>query len=316
MPVSAPVGAPSNQQAPKLSAAMNDAVQDRIAERRGEEAIGIILIDAGFAVNDRATKILDFHDGANQDRDETIDAGVAMAEDIGRIGAGLGMEVISGSGAIDRLGGAAAQHAGRGAAVLLIADPFLAQAGLDEPARRSLGDAGLAVFRFTEIRSDPTAEQIDRAADEIRRTGARLVVGLGGGSALDVAKLAAAVAAADAPAEAYALMARPLPAGALPVVALPTTAGTGSEATRTAVYTLSSGVKAWAWGDELRPKAAILDPALTVGLPPSLTAATGVDALVHAIEAATNNRQDPIAEARALEAIRLVAAHLPDAVAR
>lgn len=235
--------------------------------------------------------------------------------DLARLAAERGTALLRGPGSVDRLGATAAGLAGPGAAVLLVADPGLAASGLDAPARRSLAAAGLRVTVFTGLRPDPTETQIDAAADAARRAEARLVVGFGGGSALDVAKLAAAAAAADRGSGAYALMAAPLPAGALPVVAVPTTAGTGAEATRTAVYTLESGAKAWAWGDVLRPRVAVLDPLLTAGLPQHVTAATGIDALVHAIEAASSRRATPDAEAWALEAARLAARWLPLAMA-
>jgi alcohol dehydrogenase class IV len=100
----------------------------------------------------------------------------------------------------------------------------------------------------------------------------------------------------------------------LPVIAIPTTAGTGSEATRTAVFTDHAGRKVWAWGETLRPTLALLDPTLTTGLPPALTAISGLDALVHAIEAATGQRATPASTGHALEAIRLAFAHLETAV--
>jgi alcohol dehydrogenase class IV len=95
---------------------------------------------------------------------------------------------------------------------------------------------------------------------------------------------------------------------------VPTTAGTGSETTRVSVFTNGRGEKVWGWGDELRADLALLDPRLTVGLPAHLTAATGVDALVHAIEACTIRRANPMNDAICLQAIRLVAQNLKRAV--
>src|SRR6185369_1906128 len=169
---------------------------------------------------------------------------------------------------------------------------------------------------FTDIRSDPLAAQIDAAAERARSSAAKVVVALGGGSSLDSAKLAAACAVAQQPASHYKLAQNPLPEKPLPIICLPTTAGTGSEATRVSVYTLQSGEKVWAWGDALRPSLSILDPKLTIGLPPHLTAATGVDALVHAIEATTIRRANIMNDGVCLQAIRLVVKHLPRAVAQ
>ena len=125
-----------------------------------------------------------------------------------------------------------------------------------------------------------------------------MIVGLGGGSALDTAKLVACCAVSGLSASAYALCATPLPANRLPIIAIPTTAGTGSEVTRVSVFADANKVKVWAWGEELKPDVAILDPELTVAVPPHITAATGLDALVHAIEACTNKhrtrRQRPL----------------------
>jgi alcohol dehydrogenase class IV len=225
-----------------------------------------------------------------------------------------GPRVLSGPGAIERIGGEATAAAGRGAAVLLVADPGVP--ALAARVRELLEAAGHPVEPRDAISSDPKAEQVDAAAEAARQCGARAVVGLGGGSALDVAKLAAAVAPGEAPVAAYGLCAAPFPPGALPIVAVPTTSGTGSEATRTAIFSRPDGMKLWAWGSELLPAVAILDPEMTVGLPPALTAATGIDALVHAVEAATNRNASGFSRAPALEAVRLVAASLRRAVAQ
>jgi alcohol dehydrogenase class IV len=228
-----------------------------------------------------------------------------------------GPALVSGPGSLARLGQALrARLAGRlgsGAAVLLVADPGVP--ALATRVEAALAEAGLSVGVFDGLARDPTEAQVEAAAEAARRLGAAAVVGLGGGSALDVAKLAACIAGDRRPAADYALAAAPFPEGALPAVLIPTTAGTGSEATRTAIFTLADGSKVWAWGEQMMAELALLDPELTVGLPPHLTAATGVDALVHAIEAATNRNRHPLGQAPALQAVALVARHLPTAVA-
>ncbi|MEZ5833679.1 MAG: iron-containing alcohol dehydrogenase [Dongiaceae bacterium] len=208
----------------------------------------------------------------------------------------------------------AARLTGDGAQVLLVADPGLGQ--IVERVENLLKAGGCKVGLFIDVRSDPLAQQIDAAAEHARSLGAQIVVGLGGGSTLDSAKLAAACAVSGQPAAHYKLAENPLPRNPLPTICLPTTAGTGSEATRVSVYTLESGEKVWAWGDALRPRLSILDPKLTIGLPPHLTAATGVDALVHAIEAMTIRRANIMNDAVCLQAIRLVVHYLPRAVAQ
>jgi alcohol dehydrogenase class IV len=201
---------------------------------------------------------------------------------------------------------------GDNSAVLLVSDPGIAAIG--DRVEGILKAGGHKVTRFQDIRSDPLASQIDAAAELARRHGARLVVGLGGGSALDVAKTTAAVAPGKEPAEHYALAVNPFPNGTLKRICIPTTSGTGSETTKVTVFTNAKGEKVWAWSPAVSANLALLDPRLTVGLPPHLTAATGIDALVHAIEACTIRRANPMNDAVCLHAIRLVAAHLPRAV--
>jgi alcohol dehydrogenase class IV len=209
-----------------------------------------------------------------------------------------------------------ARHAGglikSKAAILLVSDPGIP--ALADRAAKALEKAGASVARYDDIRSDPMARQVDGAAEAARRHGATCIVGIGGGSALDTAKFAAAMAPASETAEHYALAANPLPANPLTKICIPTTAGTGSEATRVSVFSTREGVKVWAWGDALRPDLALLDPTLTIGLPPALTAATGVDALVHAIEACTIRRANPLNDGICHQAIRLISRNLKRAI--
>ncbi len=213
--------------------------------------------------------------------------------------------VAFGAGRLAGLGKDVERLAGAGARVLIVTDPGVAP--LAARAEAVLNDAGHAVETFSDVRSDPRAASIDAAAARIREGSIGCVVGIGGGSALDVAKLAAAIASADAPAEHYGLGANPLPRKGVPRICVPTTAGTGSEVTRTSVFTDGAGRKIWAWGEALRADLALLDPELTLGLPAHLTAATGIDALVHAIEGATVRRANPMSDAPCLHAIRLLA---------
>lgn len=220
--------------------------------------------------------------------------------------------VVFGAGRADKLAGDVTRLAGEGAPVLVVADPALAK--LAERVMATLAKGGLKPTLFTDIQSDPLASQVDGAAEAARRAGARSLVGIGGGSTLDVTKFAAAIAPDGREAEHYALAKNPLPRLGLPRICMPTTAGTGSETTRVSVFTNAKSEKVWAWGDELRADLALLDPTLTTGLPAHLTAATGVDALVHAIEACTIRRANPMNDAICLQAIRLVAQNLKRAV--
>ncbi|HMR31205.1 MAG TPA: iron-containing alcohol dehydrogenase [Geminicoccaceae bacterium] len=222
--------------------------------------------------------------------------------------------ITHGPGAVDRLGELAAPHASA-RPVLLVADPGLHRVGTIARAEAALRAGGLEPVLFDDVRSDPTTAQTDRAAALARTCRAAAVVAIGGGSALDLGKAAAAIAPGEAPAAAYALCAMPLPASPLAKICVPTTAGTGSETTRTAVLSDDGGVKLWLWGDGMKADEVLLDPELSVSLPPHLTAATGIDALVHAIEAATNRNAFPANDLYAHEAIRQVGRWLPLAVA-
>lgn len=203
---------------------------------------------------------------------------------------------------------------GPGARVLIVTDPGVVATGIPDRAARRLSVSGMAVAVFDEVESDPSAASIDAASRRARIHRADLILGIGGGSALDVAKLAASVAVSDAPAESYAVLANPLPARPIRKILIPTTSGTGAEMTRTSVYGLAGGRKVWAWGGGLKADLSILDPSMTLGLPAPLTAATGLDALVHAIEAYTHIRSTPVVAGMALQAIGLVARNLERAV--
>jgi alcohol dehydrogenase class IV len=204
--------------------------------------------------------------------------------------------------------------AGRGAAVIIVADPALAPLGVTERIAQALRAAAFVVYVYDAFKGEPKSADIDAVAELARKRGARAIVGLGGGTALDTAKLAACCAVSGESASAYELCRTPLPGKPLAVIAIPTTAGTGSEVTRVSVYANATGEKVWAWGAELKPRVAILDPELTVAVPPAVTAATGLDALVHAIEASTNKQRNDGNGAYCHKAISLITANLAKAV--
>lgn len=223
-------------------------------------------------------------------------------------------EIRFGAGRIADAGPAVTARAGKGVSVLAVADPALVALGIVARAVAALEAEGHRVTVFDGLKGEPKQADIDKATELAREADARAIVGLGGGSALDTAKLVACCAVSGLKAEAYALCATPLPAHRLPIVAIPTTAGTGSEVTRVSVYADDQGNKVWAWGEELKPDIAILDPELTVAVPPHITAATGLDALVHAIEAATNRHRTDGNDLWCLKAISLIAGNLERAV--
>lgn len=222
--------------------------------------------------------------------------------------------IVAGPGWSRMAGGEAAALLGRGAAVLFVVDPGLRAGGLVDAVEARLAAAGLAVTVFSDFAGDPTAAQVDAAADVARRSGVDGIVAMGGGSALDLGKSVAAIATAAEPAVHYQLCENPLPARRLTSIVIPSTSGTGSETTRTAIVTRADKAKVWLWGEPIKPDLVILDPEATVSLPPALTAQTGIDALVHAIEAATNRNATPANDLYAHEAIRLAAVNLVRAV--
>jgi len=200
--------------------------------------------------------------------------------------------------------------------VQIISDPGVIAAGLADAVMDSLKRNGFDVDLFGDVNGEASTGCIERAAKLIRTAKPSAVIGLGGGSALDVAKLATVLSADDHGAEYYALMAHTLPQRSAKLIMLPTTAGTGAEVTRTAVFTNSDNRKVWAWGSELAADLVILDPELTLTLPKFLTAATGLDAMVHAIEACTVKNSHLLVQTFGLHAISLGVQNLKRSIDR
>lgn len=199
--------------------------------------------------------------------------------------------------------------------VLIVADAILADLGMTDRVANDLKSAGIPNRIAAEVVGEPKETLVDALADQARGMQAAAVVGLGGGAAMDAAKLVAAIAPADRPAAHYALSAHPLPENGLPAIAIPTTAGTGSEVTRTAIVSTPSGIKNWFWCERLMFDCAILDPELTVSLPAHLTAWTGIDAVAHALESSTALTTSPAGQLYGLQALRILSEFLPQAVA-
>ena len=197
--------------------------------------------------------------------------------------------------------------------VLLVTDPGMMATGLVQQATDCLRAAGVEVTLFDQVQADPPEEIVLQAAQQaLGKTG---VIGFGGGSSLDVAKLAALLAASNQPlAEAYGIGNAQGPR--LPLVLVPTTAGTGSEVTPISIVTTGASEKMGVVSPLLLPDMALLDPELTLGLPAHVTAATGIDAMVHAIEAyaSVNANNNPISRALAVEALGLMGRMLLRAV--
>jgi alcohol dehydrogenase class IV len=201
--------------------------------------------------------------------------------------------------------------------VVVLSDAGVVAAG---GAGSVAGRLGVQPIVLTIPSGEPSIESVDAAARQIAEASPSMVVSVGGGSVLDTSKIATALAATGQSA-ASVLEGRPVPQRPMRLVAVPTTSGSGAEVTRTAVVS-QDGRKTWAWGDPLRPDGACLMPELTIGCPPALTLASGLDAIVHAIEAGSSSRVDvtddraPSALATALPALRLVMDDPSDIAAR
>ena len=194
--------------------------------------------------------------------------------------------------------------------VLLVCDPGIVKLGFATQACAALEAAGCSVAVFDQVVADPPAAVVEKAVSQGRAFAADGVLGLGGGSSLDAAKLVALLINSEQTLpELYGSdKAR---GQRLPLVLVPTTAGTGSEVTWVSVITDAEQRKQAVYSAQLMPDVAVLDPLLTLGLPAGVTAATGLDAMVHAIEAYTSRtRKNPIADGLATTALRLLGGNL------
>ena len=197
---------------------------------------------------------------------------------------------------------------------LLVTDPGLVAIGLVQPVLAALENGGLSPLVFDQVREDPPEATV-LAATELGRSGnVDGVIALGGGSSMDVAKVVAVLLGGDQPlAQLYGV--GQVTGGRLPLILVPTTAGTDSEATPVAVITTGETTKAGVSSPVLLPDVAVLDAELTLGLPPAVTAITGVDAMVHAIEAYTSRHQkNPLSDNLARQALHLLARNIRTAV--
>jgi alcohol dehydrogenase class IV len=216
-----------------------------------------------------------------------------------------------GPGELAGLGGACAELGI--ARPLLVSDRGLEASGLLDRAKPLL-PAGAS---FLDTPTNPTEAAVHAALETYRSAGCDGVVAFGGGSPIDLAKGVALLATHEGPLERYAAILGGVEriGPVAPVVAVPTTAGTGAEVGRAALLTLEDGRKLGFISPHLIPKRAICDPELTLGLPPGLTAATGLDAFSHCVETLLSPRLNPPAEAIALDGARRIWANLERAVA-
>lgn len=218
--------------------------------------------------------------------------------------------IVSELGAAGRLGQHIAQRFPDVRRALLVTDPgFLRTGRMDAPAA-SLRSAGLDVEIYSQVMADPPEAVVLEAVAAARSFGADIVIGLGGGSSMDVAKLIAVLADSEQPISAIYGIGN-VTGQRLPLVQMPTTAGTGSEVTNIAIVTTGATTKMGVVAPQLYADLALLDAELTVGLPAAVSAATGIDAMVHAIEAYTSkHKKNPLSDVLARKALELLSANL------
>lgn len=221
-------------------------------------------------------------------------------------------DVLSGAGTSGQLGDMAA---GMGITrALVVTDPGIIKFGLLDSAVANLEANNIALHIYSDVVADPPEAVVMDAVRVAQEFGCDGVIGFGGGSSMDVAKLLAVLIKGEqALADIYGV--DQISGGRLPLIQVPTTAGTGSEATMVSIITTGETTKSGVVSRTLLADKIILDAGLTTGLPPAVTAATGIDAMVHAIEAFTTKRlKNPLSDMLACEALRLMAGNIETAV--
>jgi len=221
--------------------------------------------------------------------------------------------VIFGIDTVERVGPEAKRWKAQN--VLIVTDPGVSKTGLADKVKEPILKEGLKVESWDQVEPEPSIACVEKLLEYVKRGKFDLLVGVGGGSSMDVTKAVAVLLNNPGSPEDY------FPRGkkefakpGIPCIAVPTTAGTGAEITADAVIKDRTGMKAYFEHPYIRPTVAIVDPVMSSGMPPRLTASTGIDALSHAIESALSREANPITQALALQSIRLNSANLRTAV--
>jgi alcohol dehydrogenase class IV len=223
-------------------------------------------------------------------------------------------KILFGVGALESLGHETRRIGPR--ALLVTGRRAMAEAGITERCLALLAAAGVEGALFDLVEPEPDVATVDSCRKSVREHGAGVVIGLGGGSAMDVAKVAAGLANEEDPTRTF-LQGKKISRRGVPVIAVPSTSGTGSEMTNNGVISdRVRRLKASIRDESLMPAVALVDPQVTVSSPPFVTAASGVDALVQAIESYLSRFATPMTEAISLRAVEELRAALPDVVHR
>ena len=197
-----------------------------------------------------------------------------------------------------------------GSKVLVITDPGIKAAGILDAVRQVIERAGLRYGAFSEVEPDPKIEVVAASLEAAKAYQPDLIVGVGGGSSLDISKVTSVMLANSGEIDNYFGM-ELVPSPGVPLILIPTTAGTGSEVTSIAVLSdTKNNVKKGIVSEHMFARVVVLDPELTLGLPSRITAMTGMDALVHAVESFTGRRATVFTDTLNLQAIRMIAANL------
>lgn len=217
-------------------------------------------------------------------------------------------KIVFGRGSFERIGEYIAELGGK--KPLIVLDRNLAETGFRDKVAHLFASLAMDYVLYDAIEAEPPLELADEGAQIARKGKTDIVVGIGGGSSMDVAKAIAVIVKNKGRAQDY-LGLNNVPGPGLPTIMIPTTAGTGSEVTFTSVFIRRDLNKKEGMNSPfLYPAMALLDPVLTLSVPPSVTATTGVDAFCHAFESYTSINSSPMSEMVSLEAIRLIAANL------
>ena len=223
-------------------------------------------------------------------------------------------KILFGVGAVESLGDETRRLGRR--AVLVTGRKAMAEAGVTGRCLGILEAAGVDVAVFDQVEPEPDVTTVDRLRDAVRRHRADVLIGLGGGSAMDAAKVAAVLAGHDEPTRTFH-QGGPVTRPGLPNIAVPTTSGTGSEMTNNGVISdRERQYKASIRSESMVPAVALVDPAITVSCSPRVTAISGVDAFVQAVESYVSRHATPLTDAIALRAAGELARALPAVVAR
>lgn len=222
--------------------------------------------------------------------------------------------ILLGFHAVERIGAEAKKLGGSRAC--LVTDEGVIKAGLVDRVKSPLKNEGIEVEVFEKVEAEPPVRVVDECSEFIRKGRYDLIVGLGGGSSLDTAKGAAIMGTRGGSVREICGM-DIIPKRGLPKILIPTTGGTGAEATRAFVVTdEEEGIKRVSYSNYNLPDLAIIDPMLTLSMPPKVTADTGIDALVHAVESFVSFNGTPFADILALESVRLISKSLPIAYSK